>query len=330
VSAATSETLHEGVAGDASSGSGYFATSGRVLAYAPAASVAERLSLFLVDRSGQASRLAVPPKGYRYPRVAFDGRVIACSISDDRDLDARGTRGDVWTLDVESKRLARVTHGGVNTYPCWSPDGRTLAFFRAGNPSGVFSRIAAGGRTDVPLWVGPTGAVKLPEVWHPDGSWLVVQSVDRTVGLWRVRTDGSGEPEKLVAGSGDQWGAALSPDGRFLAYTSTESGVTEVFVEALSDGFGRWQVSTDGGMFPVWSHDGREIVYVRGDTMMRVEVEIGATLELGLPEPLFRCPVELQTPPTRNFDMLRDGRFIVSGRSDDVTDRPEIFITANL
>ena len=64
-----------------------------------------------------------------------------------------------------------------------------------------------------------------------------------------------------------------------------------------------------------------EIVYVRGDTMMRVEVEIGATLQLGLPEPLFRSPIELQTPPTRNFDMLRDGRFIVSGRSDDIVDQ---------
>ena len=325
-SAAAAETLLEGVAGDASSGSGYFATAGRVLAYAPAASVAERLGLFLVDRSGQASKIAVPPKGYRYPRVSADGRLIACSIGDDRDLDARGTRGDVWTLDLDSKRLTRVTIGGVNTYPCWSPDGRRLAFFRAGAPSGVYARLAAGGRQDVPVWVARTGSVKMPEVWHPDGSWLVVQSVEGIVGLWRVSADGSGEPEKLAPGLGDQWGAAFSPDGSFLAYTSTESGGTEVFVEALSGDRGRWQVSTDGGMFPVWSRDGREIVYVRGDTMMRVDVEIGETLQLGLPEPLFRCPVELQTPPTRNFDMLPDGRFVMSGRTDDVVDRPEIVI----
>ena len=63
--------------------------------------------------------------------------------------------------------------------------------------------------------------------------------------------------------------------------------------------------------------------------MMRVDVEIGETLQLGLPQPLFRCPVELQTSPTRNFDMLPDGRFVMSGRTDDLVDRPEIVVMTN-
>jgi eukaryotic-like serine/threonine-protein kinase len=327
--AAASSAILEGVAGDASSGSGYFAAAGRVLAYAPVTAVAERLGLFLVDREGQPTRLAVPSRGYRYPRVSSDGRKIAIHIADDRDLDARGTRGDVWVLDLESGRLGRVTMGGGSTHPCWSPDGHRLAFFRSGTQSGVYQRAVAGGRSDTPIWLTDTGAIKLPEAWHPDAGWLVIQSIDRAVRLWSVRADGAGEPELLGPGVGDQWGASVSPDGGFLAYTSIESGVAEVFVEALSGDRSRWQVSADGGMLPVWSRDGRELAYVHGDTMMKVDVEVGPALQPGMPVPLFRCPFDLQTPPTRNFDILPDGRFVIIGRVDD-GERPEICVTSHI
>jgi len=326
-SATPGSTVLESVAGDASSGSGYFATAGGVLAYASVNAVAERLGLLLVDRAGQSTRLPVPSRGYRYPRVSPDGRQIAFHIADDRDLDARGTRGDVWVLALESRRLGRVTVGGGSTHPCWNPDGRRLAFFRAGSPSGVYERAVAGGRSDTPLWAAPVGAIKLPEAWHPDGSWLVVQGVDRAVKLWRVRVDGTGEPEPLGPDVGDQWGGSLSPDGRYLAYTSIESGIADVYMESLSEDRGRWQVSTDGGMFPVWSPDGRQLFYVCGDTMMTVDVASGATGQPGMPTALFRCPVDLQTPPNRNFDILLDGRFVMVARADE-GERPEICVTA--
>jgi serine/threonine-protein kinase len=325
--AAASHTLMEGVAGDASSGSGYFATAGRVLAYAPVSAVAERLSLFLVDRTGQTTLLPAPPRGYRYPRVSPDGRHIACHISDDRELDAQGTRGDIWILDLDSRRLARLTTGGVSSFPCWSPDGRRVAFFRAGNPTGVYERLATGGRADTPIWATPVG-LKLPEAWHPDGTVLAVPSFDRPVGLWRVPVDG-GEPTRFGPDLGDHWGSSFSPDGNYLAYTSMESGVAEVFVEALTSDRGRWQVSTDGGMFPLWSPDGRELVYVGGDSLMRVDTEVGQTFQLGLPEVLFRTPFELRMPPSRNFDIFPDGRFVMVGRAADAAERPGLCVLSN-
>ena len=328
VPATASSAVLEGVAGDASSGSGYFATAGRVLAHAPVTAVAERLGLFLVDRTGQATRLSMPARGYRYPRVSPDGRQIAVHVADDRDLDARGSRGDLWVLDLESRRLGRVTIGGGSTHPCWSPDGRRLAFFRSASPSGVYERAVAGARADTPIWAGQMGAIKLPEAWRADGNWLVVQSVDRAVKLFGVPADGGAEPERLGPNVGDQWGGSLSPDEQYLAYTSIESGTADVFVEALSGDRGRWQVSTDGGIFPVWSRDGRELAYVHGDTMMKVDVETGPSLQLGMPTPLFRSPFDLQTAPTRNFDILPDGRFVMIGRAED-GDRPEICVMAN-
>jgi serine/threonine-protein kinase len=326
--APVTSTMIEGIAGDASSGSAYFSTAGSVLAYAPVASVAERMSVWLVDRAGRASALPLPPRGFRYPRVSRDGRFIACHVADDRDLDARGTRGDIWILDLESHRLARVTMGGASTFPCWSPDGRSLAFFKFGSVGGIYTRAVSGARADTPLWATAQGAIRLPEAWHPDNSCLIVQGVEGASLLWRVPT-GGGEVERLDFGPGHQWGASYSPDGRFLAYTTMESGMADVVVETMAGADrGRWQVSTDGGMFPVWSHDGREIVFVRGDTMMRVDVAIGDTFELGLPEPLFKCPVDLQTAPTRAFDLLPDGRFVMIGRAGDGGSRSEICVMA--
>ena len=188
-------------------------------------------------------------------------------------------------------------------------------------------RSASPGET--PVWLTDTGAIKLPEAWHPDAGWLAVQSIERAVRLWSVRADGAGEPEPLGPGVGDQWGASVSPDGQYIAYTSIESGVAEVFAEALSGDRSRWQVSADGGMMPVWSGDGRELAYIHGDTMMKVDIDLGGSLQPGMPEPLFRCPFDMQTPPTRNFDILPDGGFVMVGRVDD-GERPEICVASHI
>ena len=146
---------------------------------------------------------------------------------------------------------------------------------------------------------------------------------------WFVGPDGTGEPKPFGPDGGDRWGAAFSPDGALLAYTSMESGVAEVFLETLSPDGGRWQVSSEGGMFPLWSRDGRELVFVCGDTMMAVEIEVSPTIHIGLPVPLFKSPFELRTPPVRSFDMLPDGRLVMVGRVDDGADRPEICVLSS-
>jgi hypothetical protein len=104
--------------------------------------------------------------------------------------------------------------------------------------------------------------------------------------------------------------------------------VLDVYIEELSGDHERWQVSTDGGMFPVWSPDGRELSYVCGDTMMAVKVASLPTSQPGVPIPLFRCPVDLQTPPARNFDVLLDGRFVMVARNEEV-ELPEIRVMAS-
>jgi serine/threonine-protein kinase len=316
-------TLLEGVAGDASSGSGYFATGGDVLAYAPLASLADRDGLYLVDRSGAAERLPLDAKGYRYPRASPDGGRIAVHVADQNDLDARGTRGDIWVYELSSKRTWRLTMGARSSFPCWSPDGGELSYFRGGNPSGIYVRDTEGVRGEEPLWATPQASVRLPESWHPDGSRLAAYQVGSDLSLWLVQRDGS-EPTRAGHNAGEGWGASFSPDGHYLAYTSTESGVAEVFVLAMGPSGVRWQVSTDGGMFPLWSRNGRELLFLQGQMMMSAEVHDGSALQFGTPRALFRCPFDLRTAPTRNHDLLPDGRFVMVGRPPDLSRPVEI------
>jgi eukaryotic-like serine/threonine-protein kinase len=323
--AVASRTLLEGVAGDASSGSGYVAVGGGVLAYAPTTTVAERANLFRVDRAGRSTKLPGGTRGYRYPRVSPDGRQIVFSVTDDRDVDVWGTRADLWSFDLTTERLSRLTVGSASTYPCWHPDGRRVAFFRTSQPSGVYEKPVDGGRTETPLWVGTAGNSRLADSWHPAGGAIAVANVERVVGLWLVPCDGSGEPRPVGDGE-ERWGAAFSPDGAYLAYTAVTAGVADVFVEALSGNQARWQVSTEGGMFPVWSRDGKELVYLSGDDMMAVDVELGPSIRFGVPRTLFRSPFDLRTPPTRNFDLLPDGSVIMIGRSTEGADGGELCV----
>ena len=101
---------------------------------------------------------------------------------------------------------------------------------------------------------------------------------------------------------------------RFIAYTSTETGTDEVFVETFPPGQGRWQVSSGGGAGPAWSRDGKEIYFVTGETMMAADVDLHGVFRSGTPRALFSGPYDLRTPPVRNFDVTADGRFVLVKR----------------
>ena len=130
---------------------------------------------------------------------------------------------------------------------------------------------------------------------------------------------GGGKLEWLDLGSGDTyWGATFSPDGRHLAYVSTETGIDEIFVQSWPLGRGKWQVSVDGGQFPVWSRDGKRIFYAKTSAIMAVDVDTSGTVQAGRPRELFRGPYLTRTAPVRNFDVGPGDRFVFVRRRTDV------------
>ena len=159
-----------------------------------------------------------------------------------------------------------------------------------------------------------SAGLQRPGSWSSDGKVLAFSEVDRETNwdLWTLRLDGDRKPQIFLRTPGIEIHPEFSPDGRWLAYGSDESGRLEVYVRPFPDTGGKWRISTDGGMFPRWSRDGRELVYRHDDRVMSVAVSAGSsTLQSGKPRELFRGTFALAGVNSM-YDLAPDGqRFVM-------------------
>ncbi|HET9794436.1 MAG TPA: protein kinase [Thermoanaerobaculia bacterium] len=306
----TPVVVRSGVAGEVSSGAGYFSISadGTLIDIA-ASSLDEGSEIVLVSRDGKATGLPLPARPYHYPRFSPDGKRIAFSAGSGPEASFLGTDDDIWTYDPSTQSLNRLTFESHDLLPIWSPDGRWIAYTCSGGPvPGVLRKPSDGNGPAQPIW--QTSNPMVANDWTKNGESLIISSVALKFGLWRAPISGKPKPEPLFSGGDAEqvWGARLSPDGRFLAYTSFGSGSNVVFVQTFPPGAGKWQISPDGGAMPVWGEDGHEIFYVQGDRVMAVEVRNGPSFQVGPPRPLFSGPFNLRTAPLTNYDVSPDGR----------------------
>ena len=307
-------TVVEGIGGEPSSGAGYFAAGeGSILAYVPAEALATEKSIALVEPHGGETILPLPPKNYWYPHLSPDGRTLALDIGS-----GQGTDDDIWLYELAAQRLSRFTFTPASLWPVWSPDGRWIFFGGAngGRDATVFRKRADGVGAEEPYWKGTD--IVLPTDWTPDGKALAVTNSTGEIDSYLISNDGK-QSRELVAAPGTQWGVSFSPDGRFLAYTSTETGVEEVFVSSYPEGTGKWQVSVDGGQQPLFSRDGRQLYFMQSDALWAVDVDTRDGFRVGTPQEILRGPYILRTAPFRNYDVGADGRFVLVRRRTDVT-----------
>ncbi len=303
-------TIQEGVGGDSSSGAGYFSVSDTgVVAIAPETSIPKSRVLVLVDHAGRETALRAPPASFNHPRFSPDGRRLAFAIG-------TGSAGDddIYVLELASERMQRLTFGQGHAMPLWTLDGRRIVFTngRTGE-TGLGIRAADGSGEHVALVKG--GEQRLSDSWHPDGRRLAITSSQLSIDIQILDTGAGNKLTPLFANpSAGESAAAFSPDGRYIAYTSTETGTDEVIVQTFPPGGGKWQISTEGGMTPVWSHDGRALYFVAGQSLMVVDVDIRGVFRPGVPRVLFTGPYELRTVIQRNYDVGPDGRFVVVKR----------------
>jgi len=254
-------------------------------------------TLVRVDRNGRRTPLLEDRRGFRMPRFSPNGRYVALTI------DPRPS--EVWVYDLFRKSGFPLATGQHNIGPVWSPDGRSLAYFSGGD---LYERRADGSGTAERLlereWQ------QYPAAWTPDGRALIFtdDQLANRMDIWVLTIGGDARP--LIAGPASEFAARLSPDGRWLAYTSTESGRAEVYVRPYPDvDAGKWLVSTSGGLYPAWSPDGRELYYVNGTSMVSVGVTTrGHTFDASRPQELFSGPFETGSP---HFDVAADGTFVM-------------------
>ena len=271
-------------------------------------------SLVWVDRQGREERLAAPPRRYQFPRLSPDGTRIA--------VDAVDQELDVWIWDVARETLTRLTFDPrEDRYPVWSPDSRRLIFASARDGVQNLYQQAADG----------TGAVeRLTESsnqqwghsFSPDGESLVFREnrLETGVDLHVLSLAGDREIETLMATEFNERNAVISPDGRWMAYESAQSGQEEVYVRPFPNvDDGQWQISTSGGTQPLWASSGRELFFRSGAALMAVPVQTEASFRPGTPEVLFEKSDHAGGQFGRTYDVAADGqRFLMLTAGGDV------------
>ena len=250
-----------------------------------------------------------PQKDMSLPSLSPDGRLVGVE-----GIEAN-TGEDVWIHDAHGSAKTRITVDPArDTRAIWSPDGTEIAY--SSNQNGIFqifiTTTDAGGKSRL-LLAGGQPLQGIPDDWSPNGKYIVYTETGR--GICFVKRDEQGSwqaPSCLEKPPVDEEAGRFSPDTRFLAYCSNESGRPEIYVRTFPDGQKKWQVSRDGGTQPRWRKDGRELFFVRGDTLFAVAVSTGPTFAVGPAVRLFSNPAlewEFWHP---TYDVSADGqRFVL-------------------
>jgi len=283
-------------------------------------------SLTWVDREGREVPLGAPLRTYSNVRISPDQTRLA--------LDIRDQDRDIWIWDLVREGLSRLTFDTAeDEFPVWSPDSRQIAFSRTrtGDAS-LYWRAADGSGSEVRLAEG--NGQMFSTSFLPDAEGILVFGTGSNVGtgddVGLFRFGGDGEATTLLGTTFEESYPAVSPDGNWLAYVSDESGREEIYVRPFPDvNSGRWQVSTGGGTQPLWSREGREVVYRSGESVVAVPVETDPSFRAGSPEMLFAGSYFLGNGGP-NYDVTPDGeRFLMIKEVESSVETPKIIVVEN-
>jgi Tol biopolymer transport system component len=285
------------------------------------------------DRTGKRLGLIGTPGDISFEKLSPDEKKVAFMISV-----GAAASSDIWVHDLMRNTTSRFTFGpGFTFTPVWSPDGSRIVYgssSKAGQGSDIYQKPASGaGQAEVVSHVGTTN-VRIYD-WSPDGK-AIAYSPDingkTRADLWLLPLNGDRKPVPYLQTEFGEYLGQFSHDGRWMAYTSDESGREQVYVQTVPPSGAKWQISTAGGSRPRWRRDGRELYYVAADQMvMAVPVKPGSSFEAGAPQALFG-PI-LARPGTiyqNYYQPTADGqRFMVNEPAGEESGPPPLTVVLN-
>lgn len=297
---------------------GFSASASGVLAHSSVPEEDGPRRLVWIDRTGAVEeRTTVVAADLFAPRISPDGLRIAYEGQE-------SANGDIWIYDTARATRSRLTTDpGSDAGPIWSPSGDSILFRSGRDRHSFFLRKSNGSGTATTI--AATGFNVAPTDWSPDGRRVLYRSQDPAgrVDLWYLERsaedDAEWTPHAFLNTPAIEVYARLSPNGRYAAYVSDESGRREVYVQPFPGGGPRTVVSTQGGGAPVWRRDGKELFYVTPDNdLMAAAVTTDGEFKLGASARLFKRPgLSGTTTSTANYDIARDGgRFIAVEAAD--------------
>jgi len=278
------------------------------------------------DRSGKQVELVGAPGGYAGVNVSPDGKRVAVHR---HDTDG----GDVWIFEPAHGPMPRLTFDASqdNASPVWSPDGNRIAFgSRRNGKWGLYTKAADGNSKEELLF--ESDVPKMPMSWSPDGKFFVYWVNDPKTGndQWVLPLTGDKDKKEfpVLNSQFSELTPQVSPDGKFLAYSSNETGRSEIYIKQFPDGSGKWQVSRNGGVYPRWQRDGKQLFFmslVSWGNVMEDEIRVtGNSVLPGTPRPVFLSGYVSSVHPGGSFlpyAVSPDGqRFLIP--------RPETLVNA--
>jgi eukaryotic-like serine/threonine-protein kinase len=283
-------------------------SSNGTLAYSRGATEqGSRVQPVWVDRKGHETPVPMPPDPYRHLRLSPDGKRLALSVGGDLY---------VWELTRPWSAEARKTFSpAIDWFPVWTPDSRRIVFgsWRGGKFSNLYMLDADTGSTER---LTDSPEMQLPTAMTRDGTTVIFHSFTRNLQALRLRAPA--QPQILVETPGEERNGEVSPDGAWLAYegeSTSHPGQLDIYVRPFpAVDRGLWEVTKDGGMYPVWSPDGGELFYMTLDgAIVAVPVEAsGTTWKAGTPKKLFHGQYLIRDGSLgRSYDIARDGRFLM-------------------
>jgi serine/threonine-protein kinase len=317
----------QGVAGYKTTGLAHFAVANDgTLAYVPGSTTTSVRRLVWVDRSGNLEPVSLPGGQYNDPRISPDGSRVAL-------LQGVSESGDVWVYDFGRATFTRLTFTNTNASPVWSSDGKNVYYVsvdQAADKTTIFRKPADGSR-EAEAVASLKHRAYLKAI-ASDGEAVLLDSEVQTnsKNIIRALLKQDAQVTPIVDAQFDEYAAALSADGRWLAYQSNESGRPEVYVRDMAGAGGRWQISTGGGEEPRWSQDGRELYYRNNDLFMSVAVDTRSAFQAGTPKALFNGVLNPRSNSGMSYDVdPRGNRFLMIRLKEDDPSGAQVRIVLN-
>ncbi len=293
--------LVHGSSNSVSSSTDYSLSSNGTLVYVPGSSRNAPVHLEWVTRDGAELPLPAAPHVYVLPKISPDGKRIAIGIT---EKDAQ-----LYIYDIARDTLNRFTfQGSNNLVPLWTPDGKRIAYIsNSTGPRNIFWQFADGTGGLDRLNTSPQ--LSIPGSWSPDGKVLAYSIIDPHMGydIWTL-TPSDHKTQIFLQTKFNESAPQFSPDGRWLAYTSDESGRYEIYLVPYPGPGGKWQISSDGGREPLWNRNGRELFFRNGNKMMAAPINTQQGFSAGTPKMLFQGQYVTLANSTPNYDVTADGQ----------------------
>ena len=271
-----------------------------LLVYVPGGALID-YTIVQADRKGTIRRLTKFWRGFEDMNLSPDGRRVAFTLEEET--------ADIWVYDIGRDTLTRLTFEPPNRDPVWSSDGQRIFYYSLKNGKhGLYSRPADGGGSEVELF--STSKFVDPGSASHDGKLFLFAVTNPNTGedLWVLPLEGDRKPRPFLQDPFSQNYPRFSPDDRWVAYVSNETGRQEVFLQAFPSGGAKLQISTEGGVQPIWSRSGRELFYRQGAKIMSVSLTMNPTPSASKPVPFFSLASRASL---RSYDITPDAQHFI-------------------